>query len=89
MVAPAPEQYKVLSAGAPCTVPAGSFPDCIEVESRTRADPNRTLVNTLTFAAGVGIVRVKTELDEGGRVRPTAELRLTAYQVAPAVPPHR
>jgi len=33
----------------------------------------------------VGIVRVRTELDEGaGALKPTAELRLTAYQVAPA-----
>jgi hypothetical protein len=80
------EHYRVLSTGVPCTVPAGSFPDCIEVESRNRADPSRTLVNTLTFAAGVGIVRVRTELDEGGRLKPTAELRLTAYQVAPPAP---
>jgi hypothetical protein len=80
------EHYRVLSAGVPCKVPAGSFPDCIEVESRNRADPTRTLVNTITFAAGVGIVRVRTELDEGGRLQPTAELRLTAYRVAPAPP---
>ena len=79
------EHYRVVSVGAPCTAPAGSFPDCIEVESRNRADPKRTLVNTVTFAAGVGIVRVRTELDEGaGALKPTAELRLTAYQVAPA-----
>jgi hypothetical protein len=78
------EHYRVVSAGAPCTAPAGSFPDCIEVESRNRADPQRTLVNTVTFAAGVGIVRVRTELDEGGgKLKPTAELLLTAYQVAP------
>jgi len=79
------EHYRVVSAGAPCSAPAGSFPDCIEVESRNRADAQRTLVNTVTFAAGVGIVRVRTELDEGGgKLKPTAELRLTAYQVAPA-----
>jgi hypothetical protein len=83
------EHYRVLSVGGRCTVPAGSFPDCIEVESRTRADASRTLVNTVTFAAGVGIVRVRTELDEGGRVKPTAELRLTAYQVVPPAAPAR
>jgi len=81
------EHYRVVSVGVPCTAPAGKFPDCVEVESRNRADPTRTLVNTVTFAAGVGIVRVRTELDEGGKLKPTAELRLTGYQVAP--PPAR
>ena len=71
---------------APCQVPAGRFPDCIEVESRTLADPktpDRWLVNRVTFASGVGIVQVRTSLEEGSRSAPTAELRLTAFEVAP------
>jgi hypothetical protein len=32
----------------------------------------------------VGIVRVRTALEEGTKSAPTAELLLTAYQVAPA-----
>ena len=81
------EHYRVLSAHSPCEAPAGKFPDCVEVESRTLADPKtpgRLLVNRVTFAAGVGIVRVRTALEEGTKSAPTAELRLTAYQVAPA-----
>jgi hypothetical protein len=81
------EHYKVLSVHAPCEAPAGKFPDCVEVESRTLADPKtpgRLLVNRVTFAAGVGIVRVRTALEEGTKSAPTAELLLTAYQVAPA-----
>jgi hypothetical protein len=80
------EHYKVLSVHAPCEAPAGKFPDCVEVESRTLADPRtpgRLLVNRVTFAAGVGIVRVRTALEEGTKSAPTAELLLTAYQVAP------
>ncbi|HEY1907760.1 MAG TPA: hypothetical protein VGG91_17060 [Myxococcaceae bacterium] len=80
------EHYKILSVHAPCEVPAGRFPDCIEVESRTLADPKtpgRSLVNRVTFASGVGIVQVRTTLEEGSRVAPTAELRLTAFEVAP------
>jgi hypothetical protein len=80
------EHYRVLSVRAPCDAPAGRFPDCVEVESRTTADParpSRVLVNRVTFAAGVGIIRVRTALEEGPRSAPTAELRLTGFEVAP------
>ncbi len=80
------EHYRVLSVRAPCQAPVGRFEDCVEVESRTVADPatpGRLLVNRVTFAAGVGIVQVRTALEEGTRSVPTAELRLTAFEVAP------
>jgi hypothetical protein len=81
------EHYRIVSVHAPCEAPAGKFPDCLEVESRTLADPKtpgRLLVNRVTFAAGVGIVRVRTVLEEGTKSAPTAELLLSAFQVAPA-----
>jgi hypothetical protein len=85
VVAPgAAEHYRVLSVHAPCEAPAGRFPDCVVVESRATADPSnpaRVLVNRITFAAGVGIVRVHTELSEGQRSIPTAELLLTSFEV--------
>ena len=80
------EHYRVVSVGEPCEAPAGKFKDCVEVESRTTADPanpGRLLVNRVTFAAGVGIVQVRTALEDGQRSTPTAELRLTSFQVAP------
>jgi len=80
------EHYRVLSVRTPCEAPAGRFPDCVQVESRTTADPanpNRVLVNRVTFAAGVGIVRVQTVLEEGSKSAPTAELLLTSFEVAP------
>jgi hypothetical protein len=77
------EHYRLLSLAEPCQVPAGRFPDCAEVESRTRVDGQRTLVNRVTFAAGVGIVGVRTELEQGGQAKLQAELRLTGYEVAP------
>jgi hypothetical protein len=85
VVAPgAAENYRVLSVHAPCEAPAGRFPDCVVVESRATADPSnpaRVLVNRITFAAGVGIVRVQTALSEGQRSIPTAELLLTSFEV--------
>jgi hypothetical protein len=70
-------------------VPAGKFPDCVEVESRTIVDPSkpgRLLVNRVTFAAGVGIIRVRTALEEGSKSAPTAELVLTSFEVASPPP---
>jgi hypothetical protein len=83
------EHYRILSVRSPCEVPAGKFPDCVEVESRTIADPStpvRLLVNRMTFAAGVGIVRVRTALEEGAKSAPQAELVLTAFEVATPPP---
>jgi len=83
------EHYRIVSVRTPCEAPAGKFPDCVEVESKTLADPNtpgRFLVNRVTFAAGVGIVRVRTALEEGTRSAPTAELLLTAFEVGPPWP---
>jgi hypothetical protein len=86
IVAPgAAEHYKILSVRSPCEAPAGKFPDCVEVESRAIVDPRtpgRFLVNRVTFASGVGIVRVRTALEEGTKSAPTAELLLTAFEVA-------
>jgi len=79
------EHYRVVSVREPCEAPAGKFKDCVEVESRTIADPThpgRFLVNRVTFAAGVGIIRVRTALEEAERTAPTAELQLTAFDVA-------
>ena len=67
------EHYRLLSVHAPCEAPAGRFPDCIEVESRTVADPADARTgpgDRVTFAAGVGIVRVRTELEEGAADHP-------------------
>ena len=83
------EHYRILSVRSPCEAPAGKFPDCVEVESRTLADPKtpaRLLVNRVTFAAGVGIVRVRTALEEGTKSAPTAELVLTSFEVASPPP---
>jgi len=79
------EHYRLVSVREPCEAPAGKFKDCVEVESRTIADPThpgRFLVNRVTFAAGVGIVRVRTALEEAQHTAPTAELQLTAFDVA-------
>ena len=82
----AAEHYKIVSARASCEVPAGHFPDCVVVESRVRAPRDATLVNELTFAHGVGLVRVATVLEQGGRRLPQTKIELAAYHLASAAP---
>lgn len=81
------EHWHIASVGQPCTVPAGRFADCVEVESRISPKVDVELVNRITFAAGVGIVQIRTSLLRNGVETPQTELLLTTYQVAPIRPP--
>lgn len=77
------ERYQILQAGFPCQAPAGSFENCVQVEARNRVDAETTLVNTFTFAPGVGLVRIQVEAERDGRRIPQTWLELTSYQVKP------
>ncbi|MBN1204453.1 MAG: hypothetical protein JXB05_05980 [Myxococcaceae bacterium] len=74
------ERYQILRAGGPCEAPAGVFQNCVEVEGRNRVDADTTLINTFTFAPGVGIVRIQLDAERGGRRIPQTWLELTAYK---------
>ncbi|MCE9670362.1 hypothetical protein LY474_21410 [Myxococcus stipitatus] len=80
------ERYQIVRAGSACDVPAGTFPSCIQVEARNRVDAQATLVNTFTFAAGVGMVRLETVVETGGKRIPQTRLELTGYQVGGGAP---
>ncbi|WP_256560379.1 hypothetical protein [Myxococcus dinghuensis] len=88
------ERYQILRAGGACDVPAGTFPSCLQVEARNRVDAQATLVNTFTFAEGVGMVRLETVVETDGKRIPQTRLELTRYQVGgretaapPSAPP--
>jgi hypothetical protein len=81
------ERWRILSVGNSCSAPAGTFPDCVEVESRVATARGDELVDRITFAAGVGMVRIRTTLLRGGVETPQTELLLTAFEVAPIRPP--
>ena len=80
------EHWRIASVGTPCSAPAGNFSDCVEVESRVSPAQGVELLNHITFAAGVGIVRIRTTLVRNGAQTPQTELLLTAYEVAPQRP---
>jgi hypothetical protein len=77
------ERYRLLQVGVACQSPAGRFQDCVRVEGRNRADERTTLINTLTFAPGVGLVRVETVAEVGSQIIPQTWLELVSYQVQP------
>jgi hypothetical protein len=81
------EHWRINSVGKPCTAPAGRFTDCVEVESKISPASGVELVNRITFAAGVGMVRIRTTLLRNGAETPQTELLLTDYEVAPPRPP--
>lgn len=76
------ERYRILQSGVPCEAPAGSFRHCVRVEARNRVDASTTLVNALTFAEGVGLVRIEVsaEKSNGERV-PQTWLELASYKL--------
>jgi hypothetical protein len=81
------EHWRINSVGKPCAAPAGRFSDCVVVESRISPALGVELVNRITFAAGVGMVQIRTALLRNGVETPQTELLLTEYEVAPPRPP--
>jgi hypothetical protein len=81
------ERWRIDSVGQPCSTPAGNFTDCVEVKSTIHPKPDVELVNHITFAAGVGMVRIRTTVLHNGVETPQTELLLTSYEVAPVRPP--
>ena len=77
------EHYRIAELGVPCRVPAGAFENCIRVESRNRKDDQRTLVNELTFAPAVGIVRIELTLESGGKRVPQSVFELKQFTLKP------
>jgi hypothetical protein len=81
------ERYQVVSTGGGCEVPAGVFADCVQVEGRNAVDGSTTLVNELTFAAGVGLVRIRVEAEQkGGRRIPQTLVELGSYELKGQAP---
>lgn len=81
------ERYRILDAGFTCDVPAGRFNDCIRVESKNRIDDQRTMVNEITFAPGVGMVKFDFILEAGEKRIPQGQMVLKSFKVQP--PPAR
>lgn len=77
----ATERYRIDSVGATCDAPAGTFQDCVIVTSTLRRDKDTQLANEITFARGVGIVRIAVDLIRNGTRTPQHRIALVSYQL--------
>ncbi len=75
------ERYEIVAVGERVETPAGAFEGCVRVRARNRASPANELVNELTFAPGVGLVRIETSAVVGGKVSPQARFLLERYRL--------
>ena len=73
------EAYEIIGSNQPCEAPAGKWDGCVVVESRNRVEEGTTLVNEMTFAPGVGIVRLSTVLESNGKQIPQSTLALVKF----------
>lgn len=78
------EKYRIAEVDFRCEVPAGRFNGCVRVEARARVDAKTTLINELTFAPKVGMVRVETFAETAGKRVPQTVLALQSYSLTPA-----
>lgn len=76
------ERYKIVSANVSCDSPAGKFENCAVVESTNKVEEGKALVNELTFAPKVGLIRVSTLLVANDKKVPQVTLELVKYTVA-------
>jgi hypothetical protein len=76
------ERYEIASVGEVVATPAGRFEDCVKVRAHNRASPTTDLVNEITYAPGVGPVRIETFVVVSGKVTPQFRALLQSYRIA-------
>jgi hypothetical protein len=75
------ERYEIAAVGEVVATPAGRFERCVRVRAHNRATPTTDLVNEITYAPGVGPVRIETFVVVDGKVTPQVRALLQSYRV--------
>jgi hypothetical protein len=75
------ERYEIAGVGETVTVPAGTFTGCVRVRSQVRAE-GLEQVAELTYAPGVGPVRLETFIVVDGVAAPQIMGELESYRIA-------
>jgi hypothetical protein len=75
------EKYEITAVGETVTTPAGSFRDCVRVRAVNHAAAGTDLVNEITYAPGVGPVRIETFAVMNGVIQQQLRAVLRAYRV--------
>ncbi len=75
------ERYEIAAVGETVVTPAGTFTGCVRVRGLNRAAPGTDLVNEISYAPGVGPVRIETYAVAGGQAAPQFRALLRSYKV--------
>ena len=75
------ERYEIAAVGETVATPAGRFENCVKVRAHNRASSATDLVNEITYAPGVGPVRIETFAVVQGKVTPQFRALLQSYRV--------
>lgn len=75
------ERYEIAAVGESVVTPAGRFDNCVKVRAHNRAAAATDLVNEISYAPGVGPVRIETFVVSGGKVTPQFRALLQSHRV--------
>jgi len=75
------ERYEIAAVGETVTTPAGTFKGCVRVRAHNKAQGGMDHVLEMTYAPGVGPVRIETYALLDGKATPQVRAVLQAYQV--------
>jgi hypothetical protein len=75
------ERYEIAAVDERIETPAGRFEGCVKVRAHNRASPTTDHVLEITYAPGVGPVRIETFVIAEGAVRPQVRALLRSYRL--------
>ena len=74
------ENSEIVAVGERVTTPAGTFDGCVRVRANTRAAADTELINEISYAPGVGPVRIEVITVRSGTAVPQLRAVLHAYR---------
>ena len=76
------ERYEIAAVGERVETPAGAFDGCVKVRAHNRAAPGTDHVLEISYAPGVGPVRIETYAVVDGKVAPQVRALLVSHRLA-------
>jgi hypothetical protein len=74
------ENYEIVAVGERVVTPAGTFDGCVRVRANTRAAAGTELINEISYAPGVGPVRIEVIAVGNGKAVQQFRAVLRAYR---------
>ena len=76
------QKFEITSADASEVTPAGTFLHCVTVRNEQPLGPKKgKFITEWSYAPGVGLVRMKTSVEDGGEMKPQMALGLVGFRV--------